>query len=97
MPFYSFSSMNPDFSGAYVATADNDLSTVKLFDSKNELFEWIENQLEYKGAEFVNTTVIDNSGSIDKRLISKVATYSIDENCDQPIISNNIKVVYSQL
>tara|TARA_B100001142_G_C14222811_1_gene612269 strand:+ start:58 stop:351 length:294 start_codon:yes stop_codon:yes gene_type:complete len=97
MPFYSFSSMNPDFSGAYVATADNDLSTVKLFDSKSELFEWIENQLEYKGAEFVNTTVIDNSGSIDKRLISKVATYSIDENCDQPIISNNIKVVYSQL
>ena len=95
MPFYSFSSMNPDFSGAYVATADNDLSTVKLFDSKNELFEWIENQLEYKGAEFVNTTVIDNSGSIDKRLISKVATYSIDEDCSQPIISNNIKVVYS--
>ena len=96
MPFYSFSSMNPDFSGAYIATADNNLSTVKLFDSKSELFEWIENQLEYKGAEFISTTVIDNSGEIDKRLISKVATYSIDENCDQPIISNNIKVVYSQ-
>ncbi len=95
MPFYSFSSINHDFSGAHVATADNDLSTVKLFDSKSELFEWIEDQLEYKGAEFVTTTVIDNSGEIDKRLYSKVATYSIDEDCDQPIISNNIKVVYS--
>ena len=98
---FTFSQMNPDFSGAYLAIADDDITTATLFDSKAVMSEWIINQLEIVGAEKVTTTVLGSDGSIDERLISKKATYTIDEDCYkfgpiEPVLSDNIRVQYEK-
>jgi hypothetical protein len=89
--FLTFAQSNPDFSGAYIAIADDDISTVKMFDSKTEMNGWIRDMLEIKGYEKVTSTVMGNDGSVDKRLNHKSAIYEID-----PEISTNIRVTYQE-
>ena len=99
----TFAVMNPEFSGAYIATCDDDISTVKLFDNKTELYGWIVEQLEVKGYSFVTSTVLGADGTVDERLNSKKAIYSIDEDlCYKwgpidPVCGENIRVQYQDI
>ena len=101
--FFTFAQSNPEFSGAYIAIADDDISTAKLFDCKTEMYGWIKDMLEIKGYEKVTSTVMGNDGTIDKRLNHKSAVYEIDEDmCYKwgpidPEISTNIRVTYQEL
>ena len=46
-PIYaSFTQANPEFSGAYIAVTDNDISTSALFDNKTHLYAHIKEQFE---------------------------------------------------
>jgi len=100
--FFTFAQSNPEFSGAYIAIADDDISTVKMFDCKTEMYGWIRDMLEIKGYEKVTSTVMGNDGSVDKRLNHKSAIYEIDEDmCYKwgpvdPEISTNIRVTYQE-
>ena len=66
-PIYaSFSQANPDFSGAYIAVTDCDISTAALFDNKTHLmYAHIKEQFEEFGAEQVQTTILGSDGKID--------------------------------
>ena len=96
----TFSCMNPEFAGAYLAVADGDLRTSKLFDNKTEMYEWIRDMIEIQGYEIVQTTILDDSGEVDGRLMSKTARYFADEDmCYKwgpvdPVIGTNIRVIY---
>ncbi len=96
----TFSNMNPEFSGAYLAVADGDLRTAKMFDNKTEMYGWIRDMIEVQGYETIQTTILDSSGQVDGRLMSKVARYfADDEMCYKwgpidPVIGTNIRVVY---
>jgi len=103
MPFTSeltFAVMNPEFSGAYIAQCDDDISTTKLFDNKTEMYNWIVEQLEVKGYETVKTTILNKDGVVDNKLNSKFALYSIDEDLCykwgpiEPECGTNIRVQY---
>ena len=94
--------MNPEFSGAYLAVVDGDLSTAKLFDGRREMSDWIVDQLENQGAEKVETTVINDDGIVEPRLTSGTAVYTLDEeNCYkfgpvEPVLSQHIRVSYDR-
>ena len=96
----TFAKMNPEFSGCYLAVADDDLRTAKLFDNKTEMYGWIRDMIEVEGYECVKTTILDGNGEVDGRLMSKVARYfADDEMCYKwgpidPVIGTNIRVVY---
>ena len=96
----TFATMNPEFSGAYLAVAGGDLRTSKLFDNKVEMYGWIRDMIEVDGYPYVETTILGDSGEVDDRLMSKVARYfADDEMCYkwgpiEPVISTNIRVVY---
>ena len=101
MPFTSeltFAVMNPEFSGAYIAQCDDDISTTKLFDNKTEMLSWIVSKLEVEGYETVKTTILNRNGVVDSKLNSKFAVYSIDEDlCFKwgpidPVCGQNIRV-----
>ena len=103
MPFTSeltFAVMNPEFSGAYIAQCDDDISTTKLFDNKTEMLSWIVSKLEVEGYETVKTTILNRNGVVDSKLNSKFAVYSIDEDlCFKwgpidPVCGQNIRVQY---
>ena len=103
MPFTSeltFAVMNPEFSGAYIAQCDDDISTTKLFDNKTEMLSWIVSKLEVEGYETVKTTILNRNGVVDSKLNSKFAVYSIDEDlCFKwgpidPVCGQNIRVSY---
>ena len=100
---FTFAQMNPDFSGAYVAIADDDISTVQLFDSKALLFDYVIQKLEIEGFAKVQSTVIDGNGCHDSKLNSKAAVYELDEdNCYkfgpiEPVMSQSIKCSYITL
>ena len=103
MPFTSeltFAVMNPEFSGAYIAQCDDDISTTKLFDNKTEMLSWIVSKLEVEGYETVKTTILNRDGVVDSKLNSKFAVYSIDEDlCFKwgpidPVCGQNIRVSY---
>jgi hypothetical protein len=102
MPF-TFSQANPEFSGSYVAIADNDISTTALFDSKALMYDYIKEQLEVNGAEQVQSTVLGSDGNVDRRLNSKSAIYTLNEDLCykggpvEPEISQNIMVTYLSL
>ena len=94
--------MNPEFSGAYLAIVDGDLSTAKMFDGRREMSQWIVDQLEVQGAEKVETTVINGDGIVDPRLTTGTAVYTLDEeNCYkfgpvEPALSQHIRVSYDK-
>ena len=96
----TFAKMNPEFSGCYLAVADDDLRTAKLFDNKVEMYGWIRDMIEVEGYECVKTTILGGNGEVDGRLMSKVARYfADDEMCYKwgpidPAIGTNIRVVY---
>ena len=97
----TFSKMNPEFSGCYLAVADDDLRTAKLFDTKHEMYGWIRDMIEVEGYECITTTILGSNGEVDGRLMTKVARYFADEDCYkwgpiEPVISTNIRVVYEQ-
>ena len=103
MPFTSeltFAVMNPEFSGAYIAQCDDDISTTKLFDNKTEMLSWIVSKLEVEGYETVKTTILNRDGVVDSKLNHKFAVYSIDEDlCFKwgpidPVCGQNIRVSY---
>jgi len=103
MPFTSeltFAVMNPEFSGAYIAQCDDDISTTKLFDNKTEMLSWIVSKLEVEGYETVKTTILNRDGVVDSKLNHKFAVYSIDEDlCYKwgpidPVCGQNIRVQY---
>ena len=101
-PIYaSFSQANPEFSGAYIAVTDNDISTTALFDNKTTLYSHIREQFEEFGAEQVSTTILGSDGKIETRLNSKMAIYQTSDDCYrggliEPEIGDNIFVTYYQ-
>ena len=101
-PIYaSFSQANPEFSGAYIAVTDNDISTAALFDNKTHLYAHIKEQFEEFGAEQVQTTILGSDGKIETRLNSKMAIYQSSDDCYrggliEPEIGDNIFVTYYQ-
>jgi len=101
-PIYaSFSQANPEFSGAYIAVTDNDISTAALFDNKTHLYAHIKEQFEEFGAEQVSTTILGSDGKIETRLNSKMAIYQTSDDCYrggliEPEIGDNIFVTYYQ-
>ena len=100
---FTFAQMNPEFSGAYVAIADNDISTTTLFDCKSLMYAYIKEQLEVNGAEQVQSTVLGSDGSVERRINRKSAIYTLNEDLCykggpvEPEISQNIMVQYIEL
>ena len=101
-PIYAtFAQANPDFSGAYIAVTDNDISTSALFDCKTALYAHILREFEENGAEQVQTTILGSDGKIDTRLNSKMAIYQSSDDCYrggliEPEVGENIFVTYYQ-
>ena len=101
MIHFTFAQLNPEFSGAYLAIAGDDLRTAKLFDNKTEMYGWIRNKIEIEGYTFVKTTILDGNGEVEDRLLTKVARYFADDECYKwgpidPVIGENIRVVYEE-
>ena len=99
--YATFSQANPEFSGAYIAVTDNDISTAALFDNKTHLYAHIKEQFEEFGAEQVQTTILGSDGKIETRLNSKMAIYQTSDDCYrggliEPEIGDNIFVTYYQ-
>ena len=99
--FGTFAQMNPDFSGAYIAVTDNDISTSALFDCKTALYAHILREFEENGAEQVQTTILGSDGKIETRLNSKMAIYQSSDDCYrggliEPEVGSNIFVTYYQ-
>ena len=95
----TLATMNPEFSGAYLAVAGGDMSTSKLFDTKAEMYSWINDMIEYQGYPYVETTVLGPNGSVDSKLINCVATYKSSEDCYkggmiEPVCGDSIYAVY---
>ena len=78
---FTFAQMNPEFSGCYVAIAGGDITTIKMFDGKSEMYSWIIDMIERQGYPYVETTIVTKDGTVDDRLISKSAIYKSSENC----------------
>lgn len=85
--FITFSQANPEFKGAYVAMAVDNIATMKMFDSRELMMQYVQHLIEIEGYESVSTTLIDQSGAVDDRLMCKETVYYQDFDCDQdPII-----------
>jgi hypothetical protein len=98
---FTFAQMNPEFSGCYVAIAGGDITTIKMFDGKGEMYSWIIDMIEVKGYPYVETTVMNDKGIIDDRLVSKSAIYKSSEDCYkygpiEPECGESIYVQYNQ-
>ena len=96
MNFITFSQANPEFKGAHVAMAVGNIATMKMFDSRELMMQYVQHLIESEGCESVSTTLIDQSGQVDDRLMSKETVYFEDFDCDQdPIIEGtNIHVEF---
>ena len=87
MNFITFSQANPEFKGAHVAMAVDNIATMRMFDSRELMMQYVRHLIEIEGYESVSTTLLDQSGQVDDRLMCKETVYFQDFDCDQdPII-----------
>ena len=98
---FTFAQMNPEFSGAYVAISGGDITTIKMFDGKGEMYSWIIDMIERQGYPYVETTIVTKDGTIDDRLNTKSAIYKSSEDCYkfgpiEPECGESIYVTYNQ-
>ena len=98
MSFFTFSEANPEFEGSYVAMAAGEIATMKLFDSRQMMMNYVRYLIEEQGYESVSTTVLDKYGEVDNKLLSKETVYYDDmenESDEDPIIEGtNIRVEF---
>lgn len=94
MSFFTFSEANPEFKGSYVAMASGEIATMKLFDSRQMMMNYVRYLIEEQGYESVSTTVLDKYGEVDNKLLSKETVYyeDFDSNEDPIIEGTNIRV-----
>ena len=87
MTFFTFSEANPEFKGSYVAMATGEIATMKLFDCRQMMMNYVQYLIETQGYESVSTTVINADGQVDDKLLSKETVYFEDpESSEDPII-----------
>ena len=87
MSFFTFSEANPEFKGAYVAMATGEIATMKLFDCRQMMMNYVQYLIESQGYESVSTTVINSDGQVVDKLLSKETVYYEDfESSEDPII-----------
>lgn len=98
MSFFTFSEANPEFKGSYVAMASDNIATMKLFDCRQMMMNYVRYLIEEQGYESVSTTVLDKYGEVDNKLLSKETVYYDDmenESDEDPIIEGtNIRVEF---
>lgn len=98
MSFFTFSEANPEFKGSYVAMAVGEIATMKLFDCRQMMMNYVRYLIEEQGYESVSTTVLDKYGEVDNKLLSKETVYYVDienESDEDPIIEGtNIRVEF---
>jgi len=90
MSFFTFSEANPEFKGSYVAMATGEIATMKLFDCRQMMMNYVQYLIESQGYESVSTTVINACGQVDDKLLSKETVYYEDsESFEDPIIEGS--------